>query len=115
MMQRIRQRIRKRPWMVPALLLVLVFAMGLLVEAIRPLGGSAATAEKKTVDSRTDMTYEEALGSIQSTRYSGRVWADKAVYKEDLDLGIPGEIDDIIRLDDDFLIGYSLLTASTDT
>lgn len=113
MMQRIRQRIRKRPWMVPALLLVLVFAMGLLVEAIRPLGGSAATAEKKTVDSRTDMTYEEALGSIQSTRYSGRVWADKAVYKEDLDLGIPGEIDDIIRLDDDFLIGYSLLTAST--
>lgn len=99
--------------MVPALLLVLVFAMGLLVEAIRPLGGSAATAEKKTVDSRTDMTYEEALGSIQSTRYSGRVWADKAVYQEDLDLGIPGEIDDIIRLDDDFLIGYSLLTAST--
>ena len=77
------------------------------------MGGSAATAEKKTVDSRTDMTYEEALGSIQSTRYSGRVWADKAVYQEDLDLGIPGEIDDIIRLDDDFLIGYSLLTAST--
>lgn len=101
--------------MIPALLLVLVFAVGLLVEAIKPMGGSAATAEKKTVDSRTDMTYEEALGSTQSTRYSGRVWADKTVYIEDVNLDLPGyEGDDIVRIgDDDFLIGYSLLTATT--
>lgn len=100
--------------MVPALLLVLVFAMGLLVEAIKPMGGNAATAGEKTVDLRTDMMYEEALGSTQSTRYSGRVWADKTVYKENVDLGMEGEIDDVIRLgDDDFLIGYSLLATTT--
>ena len=114
MMQRIRQRIRKRPWMVPALLLVLVFAMGLLVEAIRPLGGSATTVGPKWVDSPTAIRYGEALGSSESTRYNGRVWADKTVYDSDVDLDLSGEVDDIIqRGDDDFLIGYSLLAATT--
>lgn len=114
MMQRIRQRIRKRPWMVPALLLVLVFAMGLLVEAIRPLGGSATTVGPKWVDSPTAIRYGEALGSSESTRYNGRVWADKTVYDSDVDLDLSGEVNDIIlRGDDDFLIGYSLLAATT--
>ena len=114
MMQRIRQRIRKRPWMVPALLLVLVFAMGLLVEAIRPLGGSATTVGPKWVDDKTNTKYTELLGSTDSTQYSGRVWADKTVYDHDVDLGLSGEVDDIIqRGDDDFLIGYSLLAATT--
>ena len=76
--------------MVPALLLVLVFAMGLLVEAIRPLGGSATTVGPKWVDSPTDIGYNEALGSSESTRYNGRVWADKTVYKDDVIVKLPG-------------------------
>lgn len=100
--------------MVPALLLVLVFAMGLLVEAIRPLGGSATTVGPKWVDDKTNTKYTELLGSTDSTQYSGRVWADKTVYDHDVDLGLSGEVDDIIqRGDDDFLIGYSLLAATT--
>lgn len=100
--------------MVPALLLVLVFAMGLLVEAIRPLGGSATTVGPKWVDSPTAIRYGEALGSSESTRYNGRVWADKTVYDSDVDLDLSGEVNDIIlRGDDDFLIGYSLLAATT--
>lgn len=116
MMQRIRQRIRKRPWMVPALLLVLVFAMGLLVEAIRPLGGSATTVGPKWVDSPTDIGYNEALGSSESTRYNGRVWADKTVYKDDVIVKLPGteEKQTTVEIgDDDFLISYSLLAATT--
>lgn len=114
MMQRIRQRIRKRPWMVPALLLVLVFAMGLLVEAIRPLGGSATTVGPKWVDDKTNTKYTELLGSTDSTQYSGRVWADKTVYENSVDLDITGELDDVIDIgDSDFLIGYSLLAATT--
>lgn len=100
--------------MVPALLLVLVFAMGLLVEVIKPMGGNAATVGMKWVDSETAIGYGEALGSSTSTRYNGRVWADKTVYDHDVDLGLSGEVDDIIqRGDDDFLIGYSLLAATT--
>lgn len=100
--------------MVPALLLVLVFTMGLLVEAIKPMGGNAATVGMKWVDSETAIGYGEALGSSTSTRYNGRVWADKTVYDHDVDLGLSGEVDDIIqRGDDDFLIGYSLLAATT--
>lgn len=116
MMQRIRQRIRKRPWMVPALLLVLVFAMGLLVEVIRPLGGSATTVGPKWVDSPTDIGYNEALGSSESTRYNGRVWADKTVYKDDVIVKLPGteEKQTTVEIgDDDFLISYSLLAATT--
>ena len=116
MMQRIRQRIRKRPWMVPALLLVLVFSMGLLVEAIRPLGGSATTVGPKWVDSPTDIGYNEALGSSESTRYNGRVWADKTVYKDDVIVKLPGteEKQTTVEIgDDDFLISYSLLAATT--
>lgn len=108
------QRMRKRPWMLPAMLLVLVFAVGLILEAVKPLGSNAATVGAKWVDEPTDMKYEEALGSSESTRYSGRVWADKTVYKNDVDLGLEGEINDTISLgDDDFLIGYSLLAATT--
>lgn len=105
---------RKRPWMLPAMLLVLVFAIGLILEAVKPLGSNAATVGAKWVDDPTDMKYEEALGSLESTRYSGRVWADKTVYQGDVDLGLKGEVNDTITLgDDDFLIGYSLLAATT--
>lgn len=112
-MMQVIQRIRKRPWMLPAMLLILVFAAGLIVEAIRPMGSSAATVGAKWVDSRTDMTYEEALGGSESTQYSGRVWADKTVYQSDVDLGLPGEVNDNISIgDSDFLIEYSLLAAT---
>lgn len=109
------QRMRKRPWMLPAMLLVLVFAVGLILEAVKPLGSNAATTGERRVDSPTDIKYEEALGSSESTRYSGRVWADKTVYKEDVNLDLPGyEGDDIVKIgDDDFLVGYSLLAATT--
>lgn len=102
--------------MIPALLLVLVFAMGLLVEAIRPLGGSATTVGPKWVDSPTDIGYNEALGSSESTRYNGRVWADKTVYKDDVIVKLPGteEKQTTVEIgDDDFLISYSLLAATT--
>ena len=120
MMQRIRQRIRKRPWMVPALLLVLVFAMGLLVEAIRPLGGSAAHADDRESDPPTnaseDYEDEDALGSTSSTRYNGRVWADKTVYTESLktDIEFEGENYTVPIGDADFLLSYSLLAATTE-
>lgn len=78
------------------------------------MGGNAATVGMKWVDSETAIGYGEALGSSTSTRYNGRVWADKTVYDHDVDLGLSGEVDDIIqRGDDDFLIGYSLLAATT--
>lgn len=109
-----RQRIRKRPWMMPALLMVLVFALGLLLEAARPLGSSASTVGDRVVDPETAMNYEMSLGSSTSTRYSGRVWADKTVYQGDVDLEMSGEINDVIEIgDDDFLVGYSMLAAST--
>ena len=118
MMQRIRQRIRKRPWMVPALLLVLVFAMGLLVEAIRPLGVFAAHTDQRVSDPPTNKSehYEDALGSTSSTRYNGRVWADKTVYTSDATIGssVEGGGTEKIEIgEDDFLISYSLMAATT--
>lgn len=78
------------------------------------MGGSATTVGPKWVDDKTNTKYTELLGSTDSTQYSGRVWADKTVYDHDVDLGLSGEVDDIIqRGDDDFLIGYSLLAATT--
>lgn len=117
MMQRIRQRIRKRPWMVPALLLVLVFAMGLLVEAIKPMGGSAAKAGERFSDPPTNASkdYEDALGSPSSTRYNGRVWADKTVYTGSVTVDIPESEGKQITIpieNDDFLIAYSLLSST---
>ena len=100
--------------MVPALLLVLVFAMGLLVEAVKPMGGNAATVGEKWVDSPTDIGYNEALGSSESTRYNGRVWADKTVYDKNVLIGESGEVTGEVAIgDDDFLISYSLLSATT--
>ena len=106
--------------MVPALLLVLVFAMGLLVEAIRPLGGSAAKAGERFSDPPTNAStdYEDALGSPSSTRFNGRVWADKTVYTGDATVESSstseGEDTKTIEIgDDDFLISYSLLAATT--
>lgn len=117
MMQRIRQRIRKRPWMVPALLLVLVFAMGLLVEAIKPMGGSAAKAGERFSDPPTNASkdYEDALGSPSSTRFNGRVWADKTVYTGSVTVDIPESEGKQITIpieNDDFLIAYSLLSST---
>lgn len=78
------------------------------------MGGSATTVGPKWVDDKTNTKYTELLGSTDSTQYSGRVWADKTVYDSDVDLNLSGEVDDIIqRGDDDFLIGYSLLAATT--
>ena len=118
MMQRIRQRIRKRPWMVPALLLVLVFAMGLLVEAIRPLGVFAAHTDQRVSDPPTNASqdYEDALGSTSSTRYNGRVWADKSVYTDDVktDIKYEGENYTVPIGDADFLLSYSLLAATAE-
>ena len=117
-MQRIRQRIRKRPWMVPALLLVLVFAMGLLVEAIRPLGVFAAHTDQRVSDPPTNASqdYEDALGSTSSTRYNGRVWADKSVYTDDVktDIKYEGENYTVPIGDADFLLSYSLLAATAE-
>ena len=113
-----RQRIRKRPWMIPALLLVLVFAMGLLVEAIRPLGVFAAHTDQRVSDPPTNASqdYEDALGSTSSTRYNGRVWADKTVYTSDATIGssVEGGGTEKIEIgEDDFLISYSLMAATT--
>lgn len=113
-----RQRIRKRPWMIPALLLVLVFAMGLLVEAIRPLGVFAAHTDQRVSDPPTNASqdYEDALGSTSSTRYNGRVWADKSVYTDDVktDIKYEGENYTVPIGDADFLLSYSLLAATAE-
>ena len=103
--------------MVPALLLVLVFAMGLLVEAIRPLGGSAAKAGERFSDPITNASkgYEDALGSPSSTRFNGRVWADKTVYTGSVTVDIPESEGKQITIpieNDDFLIAYSLLSST---
>lgn len=112
------QRIRKRPWMIPALLLVLVFAMGLLVEAIRPLGVFAAHTDQRVSDPPTNKSehYEDALGSTSSTRYNGRVWADKSVYTDDVktDIKYEGENYTVPIGDADFLLSYSLLAATAE-
>lgn len=104
--------------MVPALLLVLVFAMGLLVEAIRPLGVFAAHTDQRVSDPPTNKSehYEDALGSTSSTRYNGRVWADKTVYTSDATIGssVEGGGTEKIEIgEDDFLISYSLMAATT--
>lgn len=80
------------------------------------MGGSATTVGPKWVDSPTDIGYNEALGSSESTRYNGRVWADKTVYKDDVIVKLPGteEKQTTVEIgDDDFLISYSLLAATT--
>ena len=104
--------------MIPALLLVLVFAMGLLVEAIRPLGVFAAHTDQRVSDPPTNASqdYEDALGSTSSTRYNGRVWADKTVYTSDATIGssVEGGGTEKIEIgEDDFLISYSLMAATT--
>ena len=112
-----RQRIRKRPWMIPALLLVLVFAMGLLVEAIRPLGVFAAHTDQRVSDPPTNASqdYEDALGSTSSTRYNGRVWADKTVYTSDVTVETSDEgVGPTIEIgEEDFLLSYSLMATTT--
>lgn len=104
--------------MVPALLLVLVFAMGLLVEAIRPLGVFAAHTDQRVSDPPTNASqdYEDALGSTSSTRYNGRVWADKSVYTDDVktDIKYEGENYTVPIGDADFLLSYSLLAATAE-
>lgn len=104
--------------MIPALLLVLVFAMGLLVEAIRPLGVFAAHTDQRVSDPPTNASqdYEDALGSTSSTRYNGRVWADKSVYTDDVktDIKYEGENYTVPIGDADFLLSYSLLAATAE-
>ena len=103
--------------MVPALLLVLVFAMGLLVEAIRPLGVFASHTDDRESDPPTNASedYEDALGSTSSTRYNGRVWADKTVYTSDATTGDTDEgFGPTIEIgEEDFLLSYSLMATTT--
>lgn len=78
------------------------------------MGGSATTVGPKWVDSPTAIRYGEALGSSESTRYNGRVWADKTVYDGDVTIGESGEDTGKILIgDNDFLISYSLLSMTT--
>lgn len=104
--------------MIPALLLVLVFAMGLLVEAIRPLGVFAAHTDQRVSDPPTNASqdYEDALGSTSSTRYNGRVWADKTVYTSDVTVETSDEVGSYtVNIgEDDFLLAYSLMAATTE-
>ena len=78
------------------------------------MGGSATTVGPKWVDSPTAIRYGEALGSSESTRYNGRVWADKTVYDGDVTIGESGEDTGKILIgDNDFLISYSLISMTT--
>lgn len=84
------------------------------------MGGSAAKAGERFSDPPTNAStdYEDALGSPSSTRFNGRVWADKTVYTGDATVESSstseGEDTKTIEIgDDDFLISYSLLAATT--
>lgn len=80
------------------------------------MGGSATTVGPKWVDDKTNTKYTALLGSTDSTQYSGRVWADKTVYKENVKVDIPNtEAGDytVDIGDNDFIIAYSLLAATS--
>lgn len=80
------------------------------------MGGSATTVGPKWVDDKTNTKYTELLGSTDSTQYSGRVWADKTVYKESVKVDFPNtEAGDytVDIGDNDFIIAYSLLAATS--
>lgn len=82
------------------------------------MGGSAAKAGERFSDPPTNASkdYEDALGSPSSTRYNGRVWADKSVYTGDAVVETSEEGGGTYTVgigNNDFLISYSLLAANT--
>ena len=110
-----KQRGRRRRWKftsaVLAFLLVVALGIGLV-----PDGMTEVYAAELTADGDTKTDYSWSLGSTNSTRYNGRVWADKSVSTTDVTFqGDAGSVTvPIVRGEDasDFLVTYSALATS---
>ena len=100
-MERRRRRIRSG---VLAVLLIVALAVGLMPN-------EQVYAAEKTSDGNTTGSYEQNLGDNSSTRYAGRVWTDKTVYKDDATFtGDSGNV--TVKNDSDFLVAYSALATT---
>lgn len=81
------------------------------------MGVFAAHTDQRVSDPPTNASqdYEDALGSTSSTRYNGRVWADKTVYTSDATTGDTDEgFGPTIEIgEEDFLLSYSLMATTT--
>ena len=110
-----KQRGRRRRWKftsaVLAFLLVVALGIGLV-----PDGMTEVYAAELTADGDTKTDYSWSLGSTNSTRYNGRVWADKSVSTTDVTFqGDAGSVTvPIVTGEDasDFLVTYSALATS---
>ena len=110
-----KQRGRRRRWKftsaVLAFLLVVALGIGLV-----PDGMTEVYAAELTADGDTKTDYSWSLGSTNSTRYNGRVWADKSVSTTDVTFqGDAGSVTVPIRTGEDasdFLVTYSALATS---
>lgn len=86
-----------------AVLVVFVMVFGLLAQSV--------SADEKISDADTSGSYSTNLGDKTSTRYAGRVWTDKTVYKGNATF--TGEIgSETIENDSDFLVAYSALATT---
>lgn len=86
-----------------AVLVVFVMVFGLLAQSV--------SADEKISDADTSGSYSTDLGDNTSTRYAGRVWTDKTVYKGNATF--TGEIgSETIENDSDFLVAYSALATT---
>lgn len=107
-------------------LVALMLTGVMLTQAVLPVWAEEADTtpvettqveDTRVVDTINAFDYEDYLGDPLSTEYSGRVWADKWVSKNNVDLNFPSTVEahDEVKLPEgeDFLVGYSLHTAST--
>lgn len=86
-----------------AVFMVILLVFGLITQN--------ASALSRVSDPNTTNSYVSNLGDDSSTRYAGRVWADKTVYTENVEFS--GDVGTVtVENDSDFLIGYSLLSTS---
>lgn len=86
-----------------AVFMIILLVFGLITQN--------ASALSKVSDPDTTNSYVSNLGDDSSTRYAGRVWADKTVYTGNAEFS--GDVGTVtVENDSDFLIGYSLLSTS---
>lgn len=108
-----KQRGRRRRWKLTSGLLAGLLAFALMLGLV-PGGITEVYAAGKEVDSVTQGTYEDILGSSTSTRSDGGVWADKSVSAESITFDNVGEDGRVtVTNDSDFLVTYSMLAASS--
>ena len=98
-----------------ATVLTLVMVIGMLPALGIRAGAAEPTVPETVTDPGTMTAFEHMMGtSIDGTRYSGRVWADKSVFTNGATMQLAtGKTQNVVLEDgEDFMIAFSVLGSS---